>query len=304
MSSPSTIPFTASKPSPSPWSPTSRDRLIFNWVKFDGHTQAWVGTQLGLDQSTVSRIIQRYERWVAHGGPNQECLTRGEQLRAQRWLTYERNEWILASALRIAGEMERNFDATKTTHVRLKSESPAHDVEVRTENKVVDRSGIACRFLRLAYRINMEQLALIESDDLAPLDPLTSADLDPTSTIADDHEGFNPNAPLSVVPAQAELVPAQAELQSTSAASAIDSAPVSAAVSAAPSDAVPCSTTPPAPHNPPAQKPPRTTAAPTTSDENQSAKKPICIAYPVACHPPETTDYRPANHFTLPLGFP
>ena len=78
-----------------PWTPTDRDRLIFNWVKFEGHTQSWVAEQLELSQSTVSRIIERYERWIAHGGPGLNGgLDHEEQVRYQRWLTYERNERI------------------------------------------------------------------------------------------------------------------------------------------------------------------------------------------------------------------
>src|ERR1051325_8322342 len=121
MSAPATIPFTASNTSTAPrsnnrpWSPTDRERMIFQWVKFDGHTQAWVGQQLGMHQSSVSRIIERYERWIARGGPSREgALSHDERVRAQRWLTYERNEWIVASALRLAGEMEQAIDTSKS----------------------------------------------------------------------------------------------------------------------------------------------------------------------------------------------
>ena len=55
-----------------PWSPTDRDRLIYHWVKFDGHKQSWVAQQLNLNQSTVSRIVDRYERWIARGGLTQQ----------------------------------------------------------------------------------------------------------------------------------------------------------------------------------------------------------------------------------------
>src|SRR5262249_5890915 len=90
-----------------PWIPSDRDRIIYRWVKFDGHKQSWVADQLGMNQSTVSRIVDRYERWVAHGGPAQQgALNRDERLRAQVWLTYERNESIIASCMRLAGEME------------------------------------------------------------------------------------------------------------------------------------------------------------------------------------------------------
>jgi hypothetical protein len=89
------------------WNPSDRDRMIYKWAKFDGHKQSWIAEQLELNQSNVSRILDRYERWIAHGGPAQQGgLTRDERLRAQVWLTYERNEWIIATAQRIAGEME------------------------------------------------------------------------------------------------------------------------------------------------------------------------------------------------------
>src|SRR5262245_52623103 len=73
------------------WTPSDRDRLVFQWVKFEGHTQGWVAEQLEINQSTVSRIVERYERWIAHGGPaRQGGLSHDERLRAQLWLTYER----------------------------------------------------------------------------------------------------------------------------------------------------------------------------------------------------------------------
>src|SRR5438105_584834 len=126
MSAPATIPFATTSPSPSTtppprqathhWTPSDRDRLIFQWVKFEGHTQSWVAEQLGMNQSSVSRVVDRYERWIARGGPrHQGSPSHDEKLRAQRWLTYERNEWILASALRMAGEMERSTEVSKTT---------------------------------------------------------------------------------------------------------------------------------------------------------------------------------------------
>ena len=165
MSAPATIPFNplettseraASPPAPHSsraWSPTDRDRLIFRWVKFEGHTQSWVAQQLELNQSTVSRIVERYERWIARGGPGREgALSHDERLRTHRWLTYERNEWIVASALRLAGEMERAIDTSKSTISRPQSK-PSQETEIRTEHRVLDRSGMASRFLRLAHRV-------------------------------------------------------------------------------------------------------------------------------------------------------
>ena len=170
-----------------PWMPSERERIIFRWVKFDGEKQSEVAHRFGINQSTVSRIVQRYERWIARGGEQQEgAPSHEERLRAQKWLTYERNEWILCSALRIAAEMERHYEASKST---IKSDSLSHSGqrEVRTENKVIDRTGIAARFLRLAYRINMDQLRLVEEEPLPALEPLSVEDAEATA-VADAAE--------------------------------------------------------------------------------------------------------------------
>jgi hypothetical protein len=177
MSATATIPFVSPRTANTPWMPTDRDRLIFQWVKFDGHKQSWVASQLGIHQTTVSRIVDHYERWIARGGPSQQgALSHDERLRSQRWLAYERNEWILSSALRIAGEMERAIDSSKSTITRPLAH-PSQESEVRTEHKVLDRSGIAARFLRLAHRINMDQLKLVEQEPLPALEPLSIEDL-------------------------------------------------------------------------------------------------------------------------------
>src|SRR5438105_4066654 len=99
-----------------PWQPDKDAHLIFQWVKMEGQTQSWVAAQFGINQATVSRIVQRYERWQAHAQEREGGrLDRSERLRAQRWLTFERNERILASCLRIAGEMEGFTDISKST---------------------------------------------------------------------------------------------------------------------------------------------------------------------------------------------
>jgi hypothetical protein len=185
MSAPATIPFSApsttcpaSAPQANsqPWSPSDRDRLIFQWVKFEGHTQSWVADQLAMHQSSVSRIVERYERWIARGGPaRQGGLSHDERLRSQQWLTYERNEWIVASALRLAGEMERAIE-TSRSNIKRHASDPTRELEVRTEYKMLDRSGIAARFLRLAHRVGMDQLQLVEQEPLAELEPLTIDD--------------------------------------------------------------------------------------------------------------------------------
>ena len=116
-----------------PWKPGNRDHEIYVSVRFQGMGQAQVASQYDISQATVSRTLERYEKWQAHAQPGEDgSLTHAEQLRAQRWLTYERNDRILGSCLRMAA-----------------------------------------RFLRLAFKINMEQLKLTEREPLAPLPPLT-----------------------------------------------------------------------------------------------------------------------------------
>ena len=164
---------TASAPESSRrWSPDGNDHRIFQWVKLKGHSQDWVATQLGISQSTVSRVVQRYERWQAHARERDEGrLDHAERLRAQRWLTYERNEALLASCLRIANEMEGFTDVSKSTIHR--GPSLTDELAVSTQHSTIDRSGIAARFLRLAFRINMEQLKLAELDPPPAPEPLT-----------------------------------------------------------------------------------------------------------------------------------
>ena len=69
-----------------PWQPDQTAHLIFQWVKMEGQKQSWVAAQFGIDQATVSRIVQRYERWQAHAQERDGGrLDRSERLRAQRW---------------------------------------------------------------------------------------------------------------------------------------------------------------------------------------------------------------------------
>ena len=66
------------------WQPEARDHLIYRWVKFDGQTQAHTAADFGISQATVSRIIDRYERWQAHADPREGGrLDPAERLRAQ-----------------------------------------------------------------------------------------------------------------------------------------------------------------------------------------------------------------------------
>ena len=63
---------------------------MFEAIRHDleGQTQSWVAAQFGINQATVSRIVQRYERWQAHAQEREGGrLDRSERLRAQRWLT-------------------------------------------------------------------------------------------------------------------------------------------------------------------------------------------------------------------------
>jgi helix-turn-helix protein len=161
---------------PSRWQPTGDDHLIFEWVKMQGKTQAEVARMFDINQSTVSRIIQRYERWQAHMKDRENGrLDPSERYRAQKWLTYERNELILASCLRIAGEMEGFTELSKSTISR--PVGTADQREVRTEERVIDRHGTAARFLRLAFRINMEQLKLLDEQDAPRPDELSAEEL-------------------------------------------------------------------------------------------------------------------------------
>ena len=148
-----------------PWSPDARDHLIYHLVKFGGQTQEQVASMQRIHQGTVSRIIDRYERWQAHADPREGGrLDPAERLRAQRWLTYERNELILASALRIAQAMEGMAELWKTVQTRQLLGPSTGEAEERTEQQLIDRSGVAARFLRLAFRVNMEQLKLVSQE--------------------------------------------------------------------------------------------------------------------------------------------
>src|SRR5438876_2912842 len=144
------------------YQPTDDDHQIFEWVKMQGKTQSEVARMFGINQSTVSRIIQRMERWQAHAKPRENGrLDCSERLRAQRWLTHERNELIVASCLRIAQEMEGFTELSKST-ISRPIDQPSRKSEVRTEDRTIDRHGVAARFLRLAWRINTDQLKLAE----------------------------------------------------------------------------------------------------------------------------------------------
>jgi hypothetical protein len=287
---PTTIPFTASRPSTPSWSPTNRDRTVFQWVKFDGHKQSWVASQLGIDQSTVSRMVDRYERWIARGGASAEgAPSRDERLRSQRWLTYERNEWILTSALRIAGEMEHQMDISRSTITHSPS-SPSQESQVRTEHKVLDRSGLAARFLRLAHRINMDQLQLVERDPLPDLDPLSFHDLGDDEPSGPTLADTPPDATRSDLPpsesANPSLPPREPPTPPSTPADDRASAPS-------------CSSSPspmPSTHNPGAQPSSRTPDPAKPSATKRPPEKTNQPAYAVALSPPEPTARRSRLH--------
>src|SRR5206468_2779038 len=70
-------------------------------------------------------------------------------------------------------------DVSKST-IHHPFDSPSKEHEVRTEHATIDRSGVAARFLRLAFRINMEQLklaSLIAREGEAPAEPLSDDEL-------------------------------------------------------------------------------------------------------------------------------
>lgn len=159
-----------------PWTPDHNATIVYQWVKFEGKRQSWVASALRISQSTVSRILERYEKWLAHGRVGAAGLSEAERQRSQRWLTYERNELILASCLRIAGDMEGCRDVSRSVVTRPMGE-PAGETEVRTTHESIDRSGIAARFLRLAFQINMQQLKIVEKEPLPPLPPLDEEEL-------------------------------------------------------------------------------------------------------------------------------
>jgi len=159
------------------WKPDGDAHLIFQWVKMEGKTQGWVAQAFGINQSTVSRIIQRYERWQAHAKEREDGrLDPQERLRAQRWLTQERNELILASCLRIAKEIEGFVDTSQST-IHRPLNNYTKETEIRTVHSVVDRTGTVSRFLRLAFKINMEQLKLEEKLQPPAPAPLSDGEL-------------------------------------------------------------------------------------------------------------------------------
>jgi hypothetical protein len=167
----------AGQPATASWSPSPKEHLIYHWVTMQGKTQSEVADLLEVSQATISRVLKRYERWQAHARERDGGrLDHAERLRFQRWVTFERNEVILASCLRIANEMEGFADVEKRTTSHPLNR-PSREAEVRTQHNQVDRSGIAARFLRLAFHVNMQQLKLAELDAPPPADDLSADEL-------------------------------------------------------------------------------------------------------------------------------
>jgi hypothetical protein len=267
------------------WSPSDRDRLIYRWVKFDGHKQSWVADQLGMNQSTVSRIVDRYERWIAHGGPVREGgLSRDERLRAQIWLTYERNESIITSALRMASEMEQMSDSSKSTTKHYCSE-PSREIEVRTENSIRDRTDKACRYLRLAYRVGMDQLQLLEKYDLPALEPFTLDPNEYSEALADSRSGLQSGAsPFEYVRADKTYSDKSQIPNPKSEFSSAPPPPLSTSPTPAFIDSMH------AVHNQQPTISSSTSADTITSVEIAPHKKPSAHAYALPLNPPKPTD--------------
>jgi hypothetical protein len=72
--------------------------------------------------------------------------------------------------------MEGFIDVSKSVINRPASQF-TQETEIRTEHATIDRHGIAARFLRLAFRINMEQLKLVSQDPPPVPEPLSAEEL-------------------------------------------------------------------------------------------------------------------------------
>ena len=146
------------------WAPNRDDQSIHEWVMLKGESQSFVAELFGISQPTVSRIVERYEKWRAHAEPREDGgLDPAERVRAQRMLTYERNERIIRNCLRLAGEVERCVEVSSSTSAAPEG-GLAGMREIRVANKMLERTGMASRFYRLAHRVGMEQLELVEQE--------------------------------------------------------------------------------------------------------------------------------------------
>src|SRR4029078_1453572 len=147
-------------------------------MRSEDKTQDCVAQAFHIHQSTVSRIIERYERWQAHAKERENGrLDPSERLRAQRWLTLERNERILASCLRMAHEMEGFCDVSQSV-TTYNHKDPTRQADVRTVHSVLDRHGIAARSPRVAHPANREQLKRAKMDQPPPARELTDEEFE------------------------------------------------------------------------------------------------------------------------------
>jgi hypothetical protein len=170
------------------WSPTEEDLEIYHWVRFEGKTQISAADGKRISQPTVSRIVKRVERWKAHAADRADGdLDQAERLRVQRWLTFERNELMLASMLRIAREIE-GFTEVSSSVIQRPVGEPQRANEIRTTSSVLDRTGQVARFVRLAYRINMDQYKLAKEEAAPRPAPLSAEDVATEREAADQAE--------------------------------------------------------------------------------------------------------------------
>ena len=171
------LPLAPAKRKRRAWAPNGDDHLIYRVVKLDGSGQDFAAQCFGISQSTVSRIVRRYERWEAHAAAREDGrLDPAERLRSLHWLAFERNEAMVASCLRLAGEVERCKELSKSV-TQYPQRYPTAETEVCNESWVLDRVGMAARFLRLAFRINMEQVKLAGAEPPPLPEPLTEEEV-------------------------------------------------------------------------------------------------------------------------------
>ena len=156
------------------WAPGDDDHAIYRYVKVDCKSQSFVADLFGISQPTISRIVERYEKWQAHADARASgLLDHAERVRAQRALTYLRNEKVITTCLRLAGEVEGIQEVNDSIH-QAPDGGLAGMREIRCVNRMLDRTGMASRFLRLAQRTGKEQLELVELEPAIMPAPLTA----------------------------------------------------------------------------------------------------------------------------------
>jgi len=155
------------------WAPNDDDHAIYHWVKVECKSQYFVAELFGISQPTVSRIVERYEKWQAHAEARASGqLDPAERVRAQRALTYLRNEKIITSCLRLAGDVE-GFQEVSDSVSKAPDGGLAGMREIRCVSRMLDRTGMASRFYRLAHRVGLDQLELVEKEPAIAPAPLS-----------------------------------------------------------------------------------------------------------------------------------